>query len=170
MIALKILDIKDFMNRLLIGDDFDGYCLVEASITTFCRFSIDGKIERNYFDTDSEKLLEQKHMQYTPWKQVKNRITSVIRGKRTPLSFHIVLQLPWHQTEAFSEKIRQLYSAPKVSSLVINLHYKNQELLLTNGLSMDTFFPDKAPEHLWDSATQEFLREHRILFENLTLS
>ena len=31
MLALKITDVKDFMNKLLIGEVFDRFSLVEAS-------------------------------------------------------------------------------------------------------------------------------------------
>ena len=34
MLALKITDVKDFMNKLLIGEVFDRFSLVEASVTT----------------------------------------------------------------------------------------------------------------------------------------
>ena len=39
MLALKINDVKNFMNQLLIGDTFDSFSLVEASITTFSNFT-----------------------------------------------------------------------------------------------------------------------------------
>lgn len=34
-LALKITDIRDFTNKLFIGEVFDKFCLTEASITTF---------------------------------------------------------------------------------------------------------------------------------------
>ena len=36
MLALKITDVKDFMNKLLIGEVFDRFSLVEASVTKMC--------------------------------------------------------------------------------------------------------------------------------------
>ena len=42
MLALKITDVKDFMNKLLIGEVFDRFSLVEASVTTFNTFTING--------------------------------------------------------------------------------------------------------------------------------
>ena len=168
MIALRILDIKDFMNKMLIGTDFDHFCLMEASITTFNQFSIDGKLHPEYFDTDSEKRLEEAQLIYTPWKEVKAWCYSVIRGKRTPLTFKILLQLPQKKTEAFSERLKHTQNRPEVQSLTLNIQYRNHELFLTNGISLKTFFPDKTPEHLWDSMVQDFLTEHRIPYENLT--
>ncbi|CBL22500.1 hypothetical protein CK5_10030 [Blautia obeum A2-162] len=48
MLVLKINDVKNFMNQLLIGQTFDDFSLVEASITTFCSFTIDGKLHRDF--------------------------------------------------------------------------------------------------------------------------
>ena len=56
MLVLKINDVKNFMNQLLIGDTFDDFSLVEASITTFSNFTIDGKIHKDFFDTDSVQI------------------------------------------------------------------------------------------------------------------
>ena len=59
MLALKINDVKSFMNQLLIGDTFDSFSLVEASITTFSNFTIDGKIHKDFFDTDFQISTDQ---------------------------------------------------------------------------------------------------------------
>ena len=53
MIALSIIDVKDFMNKLLIGEVFDRFFLVEASVTTFNTFTIDGRLQQDFFDTDT---------------------------------------------------------------------------------------------------------------------
>lgn len=44
MIALNVQDVKDFMARLLISEEFDSFWLCEASITTFSTFQIDGTL------------------------------------------------------------------------------------------------------------------------------
>lgn len=48
MLVLKINDVKNFMNQLLIGQTFDDFSLVDASITTFCSFMIDGTLHRDF--------------------------------------------------------------------------------------------------------------------------
>ena len=55
MLALKINTTKTFMHKLLIGDAFHVFSLVEASITTFNQFHIDGKLHMDFFDTDTEQ-------------------------------------------------------------------------------------------------------------------
>ena len=62
MLALKINDVKGFMNRLLIGETFDQFPMAEASVTTFNTFSIDGLINKEFFDTDTQDILTQDHL------------------------------------------------------------------------------------------------------------
>ena len=90
MLALKINDVKSFMNQLLIGDTFDSFSLVEASITTFSNFTIDGKIHKDFFDTDTVQNMNFNDSDYCPWKELKSYCFSIIRGKLLPIQFRIV--------------------------------------------------------------------------------
>ena len=49
MIARKISDVRKFMSGFLIGNMLDNFRLAEAVITTFCTFTIDGRLERRFF-------------------------------------------------------------------------------------------------------------------------
>ena len=71
MIALKILDIKDFMSRLLKGEAFDPFWLVEASITTYNTFTIDGSLYRDFFDAPLLEALDRTQRTYSLWREVK---------------------------------------------------------------------------------------------------
>ena len=71
MLALKIIDVKDFMNKLLIGEVFDRFFLVEASVTTFNVFTIDGRLQQDFFDTDTADSLKSKSIDYSLWRDVK---------------------------------------------------------------------------------------------------
>ncbi|MDE6232622.1 MAG: hypothetical protein K2M60_04645, partial [Lachnospiraceae bacterium] len=42
MVSEQITNIKDFMNKLLIGTDFDIFHVTDIHITTFNTFHIDG--------------------------------------------------------------------------------------------------------------------------------
>ena len=44
MIALKIINVKNFMAKLLTQDVFQNFLLEEASITTYNTFVIDGHL------------------------------------------------------------------------------------------------------------------------------
>ena len=69
MLALKIIDVKDFMNKLLIGEVFDRFFLVEASVTTFNVFTIDGRLQQDFFDTDTADSLKSKSIDYSLWRE-----------------------------------------------------------------------------------------------------
>lgn len=48
MLALEILDIKDFTSKLFVGNVFDTFCLSEAAFTTFLTCTIDGKLKKDF--------------------------------------------------------------------------------------------------------------------------
>ena len=79
MLVLKINDVKNFMNQLLIGQTFDDFSLVDASITTFCSFMIDGTLHRDFFDSDSKQPSVQSAL-YCPWKELKSYCYSIIQA------------------------------------------------------------------------------------------
>ena len=99
MLALTISDVKDFMNKLLIGEVFDNFSLVEASVTTFNTFTIDGHLQQDFFDTDTVEEYKKEAVEYSLWRDVKPYCFSIIRGKRTPLNFKIVFQLSPFQAQ-----------------------------------------------------------------------
>ena len=167
MLALKILDVKDFMNKLLIGEVFDSLQVVEASITTFNTFTIDGKLHRDFFDTDVCKKKKKRAVFYSSWKELKPFCYSVIRGKRTPLSFKLVFQLSQKQRDVLVAQLSPRISPEQIQGFFLNLQYRNQELLCTTGVALSTFLPDKSPEQLWDSTIRDFFTRHRLIFEEL---
>lgn len=164
MLALRITDIKGFMNQLLIGDTFDSFPISEASITTFNTFSIDGMINRDFFDTDMQNILDQNGQVYSLWKEVKPFCFSIIRGKRTPLHFKIIFQITPSQLSALTgEKESTVFA--NISSLFLNIQYKNNLLLCTTGTFQKSFSLDKSAEQLWDQIVQNFFRARNIASE-----
>ena len=57
MIALKIAEVKDFMNKLLCQDVFDHFLIQEAIITTNVSCHIDGTLQKDFYTL--EELEEQ---------------------------------------------------------------------------------------------------------------
>ena len=80
MIPLSIIA-KDFMNKLLIGEVFDRFFLVEASVTTFNTFTIDGRLQQDFFDTDTVAMHKSNSIEYSLWRDVKTLLLSVIVRK-----------------------------------------------------------------------------------------
>ena len=71
MIALNVQDVKDFMARLLISEEFDSFWLCEASITTFSTFQIDGTLRPEFFDTEEAEALTKSGRTHCLWQEVK---------------------------------------------------------------------------------------------------
>lgn len=166
MIALSIIDVKDFMNKLLIGEVFDRFFLVEASVTTFNTFTIDGRLQQDFFDTDTVAMHKSNLIEYSLWRDVKPYCFSVIRGRRTPLNFRIVLQLSHKQTQQILNPSFPDGSVPDCR-FCLNLQYRNNSLLCTTGVSYTSFCLDKRPEHLWDEIIRKFLSGQHIAFQVL---
>ena len=166
MLALKITDIRDFTNKLFIGEVFDKFCLSEAVITTFNTFTIDGRLQKDFFDTDSLNKITEHGRTHSLWRDTKP-CWSVIRGKRTPLSFKIVLHLSRSGVEAAIRNTDSEISSEQIDGLFLNLQFKNGSLLCTTGTSLRTFSMDKRPEQLWDDMVLNFLTQNQIIFEKL---
>ena len=88
------LSAKNCMSHLLLKDTFDTFLFIEGEFTTFNKFTISGYLQEDFFD---EKLEET----YSRWEKIRDFCFQIIRGKRTPLNFKIVLALPDDQIPAF---------------------------------------------------------------------
>lgn len=167
MLALKINDVKTFMNQLLIGETFDSFSLVEASITTFSNFTIDGKLHRDFFDTDTMQDINSTDSSYCLWKSLKSYCFSIIRGKLLPIQFRIIFQLsPAQYTSLFTD-ISSPIDNDQIRGVNLNIQYKNNELLCTTGISSDTFILDRQSEFTWDCAVLKFFQKLQLDFDRL---
>lgn len=159
MIALKLTSRKVFMKQLLLSETFDHFLFIEGEITTFNRFSIDGYLQKEFFD--DEKTLSE----FAFWKQVREFCFSIIRGRRTPLNFKLIFSLP---PEAIAKLIsqNQLDFRPEdVQGLYLNIRFDGQELQCITGTSLKTFSMDKSLEQTWDQMVQKFFTQKEIAFE-----
>ena len=121
MIALKIEDMKQFTASLFLGEVFDSFLLKEAEIVTFNMFTIDGRVRHGYYS--EEELEEHQIEEYSAWSAVKPFCFSLIKGKKLPESFHIVLQLSPKSTKSFLDKNQIPVAAEQVQGLYLNIRY-----------------------------------------------
>ncbi|RGF24669.1 DUF5721 family protein [Dorea sp. AM10-31] len=152
MITLS-LKAKVSMSHLLLKETFDKFSFIEADITTFNRFTIDGFLQKDFFD-------EQPAETHARWKDVREHCFRIIRGQRTPLNFKIVLSLAPSHFDAFLKK-EQLtgFTAGDIQGLYLNFHYDGTDLHCITGTSLRTFTLDKSLEHAWDQYVRSFLLE-----------
>ena len=90
MRSFKIKKLKHFMNQLLLADTFDYFSVSKASVTTFVTFTIDGSLHPDFYDPDTAARLKAAGKSQVRWSGIKSWCYSVIRGKRTPISFRFI--------------------------------------------------------------------------------
>ena len=162
MIALTIKSLKNFMNSLLISDTFDRFQVSEATITTFATFSIDGELHPEFYENETADELRTSSQRQVFWKDIKSYCFSIIKGKRTPLSFKIVLQLPPDEVELLLAKSGLNLLPEDIFGLFLNCQYHGDSLTLTTGTSLRVFTLDKSLDNAWDQMLQDFLNQQDL--------
>ena len=150
------LSARSCMAHLLLKDTFDSFSFIEGQITTFNTFQIDGYLQKNFFDEVPDRS-------YSRWTDIRDFCFSIIRGKRTPLSFKIVLALNEHDyTNFLSTHQITTYRPEDIQGLYLNFHYDGTVLQCVTGISMKTFTLDKSLEKEWDLYAEEFFKNHDV--------
>ncbi|MCR5331133.1 MAG: DUF5721 family protein [Lachnospiraceae bacterium] len=149
MKAIKVTGIRTFMNELFTGMAFDNFQFVEGDISVAMGFKISGRVNMNFY---SEEELEQlKVEEYMYWREAKEIVKQIIKGKRLPVSMKLVLKKP---------------GAGDIS-YIVNVRFDNNNLVLVTGVSHTVFTTDKSGEAEWDSNMCTFLKKHEIEYEEM---
>lgn len=165
MRAFQIQDVKSFMSHLLLSNTFDRFLLVEASVTTFNTFYIDGHLNKEYFSYDEESDKEEAALYvYSFWEKLRPFAFSLIKGKKTPVAMKIVFSLSPKNVEKLLLSNRLPFKKENVAGLFLNIKYDGQNLQITTGTSLKTFSLDKTLEQVWDDLTAAFFKKHGIPF------
>ena len=159
MIALNLTDIKKVTSHLFLKDTFDNFSFIEGEIVTFNTFRIDGYIQKDFFDTGTELS------EYSTWKNLREFCFTIIKGKRTPLSFRFIFSLSPANIEKLVARNTPSIPPENVQGLYMNLHFDGKQLTCVTGTSFKTFTMDKSLEHVWDEMMEKFLRQKELPFE-----
>ena len=110
-------------------------------------------------DVLDEKLEET----YSRWEKIRDFCFQIIRGKRTPLGFKIVLALPEDQIPHFLTAHGLTgYRPEEIRGLYLNFHYDGHHLQCITGTSLNTFTMDKSIEREWDTEVKSILKSKNI--------
>lgn len=151
------LSAKNCMSHLLLKDTFDHFSFIEGEITTFNTFTIDGFLKKDFFDEAPEDV-------HSHWKDVREFCFQIIRGKRTPISFKIILSLAPENFADFLLKYEVSGFRPEdIQGMYLNLNYDGTRLTCTTGISLKLFTMDKTLEKAWDDAAQKKLLELELV-------
>ncbi len=168
MVALKISNIKEFMNLLLLSDTFDHFLLSEASITTFATMILDGHSYADFFSPEDDGYELVAGESYVPFALLRSSCFDFIKGKRTPVSFKFVFLLSKKNQEKTLASLHSSFAAEDISGMYLNLKYQAGEIICTTGISYRNFSMDKSLDQAWDDMIIRFFKNHKILFETLT--
>lgn len=155
-----ILDLKTkaCMAHLLLKSTFDHFSLIEGEVTTFNRFYIDGHIHKDFYE-------EAPDAEYSRWGNLREHFYQMIRGKRTPLSFKIILSLAKDEFAHFLNQHEIAFRPEDIQGLYLNLRFDGSCLQCVTGTSMNIFTMDKSLEKAWDDYVQTFFSDCGIEFE-----
>lgn len=147
MVLFQVAELKKFMSMLLAGTAFDRWELSEAKAETFCEFRVNGRLKKEFFDTDEE---EERNREYAKWGEVKPVFYQAIKGNKLPLSFSVVLCLPKEE------------SGPDLKCF-LNIRYTKQGCFITTGAAREGFSLERGAEAEWDKAARERFRQMGIV-------
>lgn len=167
MKAFKISSMKNFMSRLLVSDAFDCFLLEEAVISTANTYTIDGRMNLEFFSGAGEESGAPAYG-FRPWSEIKGLCFDLIKGKRTPLFFRFVLHLMPEKASAMLEREGCSTDPSQIKALVLTVRYDGSAAVLTTGISFHSFVPSKEPDAVWDRALAKYLAGKGIEFEELT--
>lgn len=168
MISLQITDVKSFMYQLLKTELFDHFLLPKAVITNSITYHLDGHLNTDFYSEDELDALGLKGLTIAPFSLLRSNCFELIKGKRTPSYFKFVFML---SPENLSNTLKQTHSnftENDISGVYFNLHFQNQILTCTTGISYQIFSIDRSFESEWDNLVCKFLKNHGISYEILS--
>lgn len=167
MISLQIHDVKAFMSKLLLQPAFDAFLVVEGNIVTYNTFHIDGHLKPEYYSREEQETLELSKRRFSRWQDLRPFCLTLIKGKRTPLSFRFTLQLSPENTEKLLVQTGSSFSPKDVTGLLLNIRYDSTGLFCTTAASLALFTLDKSLEQAWDQMVQRFFGKQDLSFHLL---
>lgn len=167
MIALKLTDIKTFMNQLLCSEIFDNFLLAEATISKDATFHIDGHLNPSFYSLEEIEESNLTGYDILPYSRLRPTCYELIRGKHTPVYFKFILMLSPKNLANTLARFDAGFTTQDVSGIFINLTFQNGQLTLTTGISYRTFLPGHTLEQEWDLMLKKFLNKHMISYEEL---
>ena len=165
MIALKITEVKEFMNHLLMMDTFDRFSLVSAEVVRDYSVSMDGRISDRFYSEEEREILGLKGERFQKYSQMRPLIHTHIKGKRAPLCIKMTLAMS--KAVAFDNMKGSPDKDSNIEDFLLNIRFDPRGLVLTCGVSYASFAPEKNTEMLWDEFITSFLQSQGIAFEKV---
>lgn len=156
MLQLLIEDTRKLTELLFIKEAFDRFLVREAHFVTGITVDIDGTLNPDFFDSDETAALPDQNT--ATWKSMKSLCFQIIKGKKLPKRFQIVLKLAPADIPAWLAKNGLDNPTETVKGLFFTLRYENQQLSCTSGTALSVFTLDKRLEQAWDRQMVQFFK------------
>lgn len=142
----------EYLKELFEKEKYDSFYLYEARVKTKLDYYVNGRLNREYFDTEEQADLPE----YVEWKDIKQIVYSNIKGKRLPIGFKIILMFNRENISRLLEMNNLPVKTEDVSALFMNVVYEHEALSVTTGTSLKIFTMDKTLEHVWDDTVKKY--------------
>ena len=142
----------EYLKELFGKEKYDSFYLYEARVKTKLDYYVNGRLNREYFDTEEQADLPE----YVEWKDIKQIVYSYIKGKRLPIGFKIILMFNRENISRLLEMNNLPVKTEDVSALFMNVVYEHETLSVTTGTSLKIFTMDKTLEHVWDDTVKKY--------------
>ena len=157
MISLKINDINNFMQKLLIGNAFDTFLLCEGEVDTSNTFSINGRINQKFYNADELEAIPD---EFVYWRDIKHIFFEMIKGHKVPSKMKLVFALSKTKYSDILMKSQMAISESEIGGLYIHVMFEDNSPHIITGTSINTFTMDKTLDKYWDKTISNFLSEH----------
>lgn len=164
MISLEIIEKKKFVSWLLVSEIFDQFLLIEATIITGNTYHIEGKIQPSFYTSEELEESGRNLLVYDYWHNFKQTCYGLIKGKKTPLQFKVILALAPQNIEKLLVQTGLPLTASNINGLYLNIQFTDNNIHCITGTSLNLFTLDKSLEQAWDSMIQKFFHKHKIPF------
>lgn len=169
----KITNVKQFMNKLLIENDFDSFLVSEVVIKTFNSFVIDGHINEGFYsDEEIDSFNESASIEnrvfsdkLSRWSTLKPFALSLMKGKKTPIYFKISFYLAEENIVKLLSSADTSITLRDIDGLSLIAKYSDDELVITTSSSLNIFSLDKSLDKIWDDMVIKFLSSKGIEYE-----
>lgn len=148
MIQLIIEDVKKLTDLLFVQETFDRFLMSEAHFVTGITIDLDGTLNSDYYDTDELSVLSDRRT--VTWGTMKKLCFQIIKGRKLPKRFRIVLKLAEADIPAWLVKNGLNTPSDAIKGLFITFRYENQLLSCISGTALSIFTTDKTLDQAWD--------------------
>ncbi len=165
MQSIHILDIKPFMQLLFQTEQLNEYEFVSADIRTDMTYSLDGHINRSFFS--EEELIQHSLTQrsYLTWSIAREKVFTLIKGKRTPSLLKIVLRASVPETENLISSTNSSLNSNDIDGIFLNIIFQENKLNVICGISYKIFTMDKELESEFSAKIITLLKSSSITCE-----